>query len=220
MLRNSTIDFLKKLKKNNSREWFESHRKDYEEARDDFAALVLQVIQALSKRDERFGELQPKNCIFRINRDVRFSKDKSPFKTNFGAAFSPQGKKSPGGGFYLHIEPGASFAGGGIWMPDGEQLRKIRQEIDYQAADFKRIVEKKSFLEQFGGLDREAALKNPPKGYEANHPAIEYLKLKNFVTGHALSDQELVSPTLLKTVEKCYREMEPLLFFLQTALSD
>ena len=220
MLRNSTIDFLKKLKKNNSREWFEGHRQMYEEAREDFVELVAQILKSLSRRDARYAEIQPKHCIFRINRDVRFSHDKSPYKTNFGAAFSPQGKKSPGGGFYLHIEPSASFAGGGIWMPEAEQLRKIRQEIDYRAKDFKNIVEKKSFLDLFGGLDREAALKNPPKGYDSENPMIEYLKLKNFVTGHPIPDRELCSADLLKGLEKCFREMEPLMEFLQTAITE
>lgn len=220
MLQKNTIDFLKNLKKNNTKEWFDANRKQYEAAKSDFENVVTDILTALSKHDKRFEELKAKNCIFRINRDVRFSKDKSPYKPNFGAAFAPDGKKSASGGFYVHIEPGQNFIGGGIWMPEAEQLKKIRQEIDYNFKDFTKIVTKKSFRDWFGDLDMEGALKNPPKGYDPDNPAIKYLKLKNFVTGHKLGDKELIDQNLLQTIEDAYKTIKPLLDFLQTAVKD
>lgn len=220
MLQKNTIDFLKKLKNNNNKEWLVANRANYETAKADFELLTKEVLVLLTKWDSRYGDLKPKDCIFRINRDVRFSKDKSPYKTNFGAAFSPGGKKSIGGGFYIHVEPGKSFIGGGIWMPEPEQLRKIRQEIDYNYTAFKKIVSTKSFVTLFNELDKEASLKNPPKGYEPDNQAIEYLKLKSFVTGHSVSDSMLVDKELIKTIGVCYKTLNPLLTFLNTAIID
>lgn len=220
MLQKSTLAFLKKLKKNNDREWMEGHRKEYEAAKEDFEQVVNDILQMLGKEDGRFLALKPRDCIFRLHRDVRFSKNKNPFKTNFGAAFSPGGKKDPAGRYYIHVEPGSSFAGGGIWMPDPEALRRIRQEIDYRFEDFKKIVEKPSFRKRFGELDPADALKKVPKGYEADNPAAEYLKLKHFVTGQALSDEDLCAKNLILSVQGCFAELKPMLAFLGEALAE
>ena len=198
----------------------ETHRKEYEAAKEDFEQLVQSLLQMLGREDERFLALKPRDCIFRLHRDVRFSKNKSPFKTNFGAAFSPGGKKDPTGGYYIHVEPGNSFAGGGTWMPEPDALRRIRQEIDYRLEHFKEIVEKTSFRKRFGALDPADALKKVPKGYAADHPAAEYLKLKHFVTGHALSDEQICSKDLAKLVTGSFADLKPLLGFLGEALAE
>ena len=219
MLRKSTIDFLKSLKKNNNRDWFEANRGDYEAAKADFTTLVEHVLGELGKLDARFLELSAKDCMFRINRDVRFSKDKSPYKTNFGAGFTIGGKKSALGGFYVHVELDHGFIGGGLWMPQPDQLKKIRQEIDYSFHEFNKIIEDKTFKKTFGTLDMENALKNPPKGYEAENPAIEFIKLKSFVTGSAIQNNEWVEKDILTKISTSFKQLNPFISFINTAIS-
>ena len=218
MLQKTTIDYLKKLKKNNQKEWFEANRTAYDEAKSDFIQLVEAVINHLKTIDTRYGELEAKKCIFRMNRDVRFSKDKSPYKINFGASFQIGGKKSPSAGFYLHIEPDQSFAGGGIWMPEADALKKIRQEIDYNGKEFEGIVSAKQFKTLFTSLNESEKLKNPPKGYLPNNEMIEYLKLKNFVTGHNMNNDALQAKDLKKKVAAAFTALNPLIEFLNKAV--
>src|SRR5215210_2309026 len=130
MLEPQTLRFLAQLKKNNNREWFEKHRREYEAARIDFQNFIQLVIDDLGRKDTTVAGLQARDCLFRINRDVRFSKDKSPYKVNFGASIKREGKKSAYAGYYFHLEPGQSFAGGGLWMPGAPAVKKVRQEID------------------------------------------------------------------------------------------
>src|SRR4026207_2423805 len=146
MLQSSTLKFLKDLKKNNNKPWFDANRERYEEAKADFANFIQQVIDVHSKKDKTLASLKAKDCMFRINRDVRFSKDKSPYKTNFGASINKGGKKAFGSaGYYFHLEPGGSFTGGGLYGPAPEELKKTRQEIDYNFTDFKKIIHSKKF---------------------------------------------------------------------------
>lgn len=216
----TTIDFLKKLKINNNKVWFEENRKPYELAKADMEKLVQQVIAGLTALDIRYGELTAKQCMFRINRDVRFSKDKSPYKTNLGAGFSIGGKKSTGAGFYLHIEPEHSFIGGGLWMPPADALKTIRQEIDYQANDFLQIIENKNFKKLFGGLSEAETLKNAPKGYENDHPMLRYLRLKSFVATHPLKDSEVLDKNNLQTIMENVKYLSPLIAFINTAMEE
>lgn len=137
-----------------------------------------------------------------------------------GIVMSLGGKKSPGAGFYLHIEPGNSFVGGGIWGPEADTLRKIRQEIDYNYNEFKTIVESKKFKDFYSELNTEGALKNPPKGYDAENPAIKYLKLKHFVVGKALKDTEMVDNVLLKELTKAFETLQPFLKFLNASVGE
>lgn len=213
MLQKNTLKFLKDLKEHNTKEWMDEHRKIYETAKQDYESFVGSLIPILAKYEPAIGDLTPKQCTFRINRDIRFSQDKSPYKTNFGAAFSRQGKKLPDAGYYFHLEPGQSFVGGGIWMPDGPLLKKIRQEIDYNFSEFERIVTAKSFKKMFGEIDGEK-LKKAPQGYDESNPAIEYLKLKSFTVGTSIPDKELTSSSLLNTCEKVFGEMKPFIDFL------
>ena len=144
MLRLSTLKFLKDLKKNNNKPWFDAHRKEYEAAKIDFATFIQAVIDKHSKSDPTIKSTVAKDCMFRINRDVRFSKDKSPYKTNMGAYINRGGKKSVFAGYYFHCEPGQCFVGGGLWMPMPPELNKVRQEIDYNLDAFIKIMTSKN----------------------------------------------------------------------------
>ena len=222
MLQISTIKFLKDLKKNNNKPWFDANRKQYEAAKTDFAAFIQQVIDALGKKDASIAHLTAKDCLFRINRDVRFSKDKSPYKTNMGAFINAGGKKSNLAGYYFHCEPGACFAGGGMYMPMPPELSKIRQEIDYNLADFKKIIGSKKFKTVYGDLDRDAeyTLSRVPKGYEPTNPAGDYLKLKSYVATYKVPDASLTSKTLVKEVVAAFEALQPLILFLNEAVGE
>ena len=222
MLQQSSIVFLKSLKKNNRKDWFDSNRAKYESAKHDVEEFAAAIIKSLAKADESIAHLQPKDCMFRINRDVRFSKNKSPYKTNMGVYFSKGGKKGNQAGYYFHIEPGASFVAGGLWMPMPEDLKKVRQEIDYNWDEFKKIVQEKKFRTVFGDLERnpEFELSRPPKGYDDTNPAIEYLKLKSLIASSKISDEELTSRNLVKTAVSRFVTMKPFIDFLNRAVEE
>lgn len=219
MLQHTTLKFLTALKKNNNRSWFEENRKVYENAKADFYALTGQLIPALAKYDKSIGHLAVKDCVFRINRDVRFSKDKSPYKNNMACYFNRAGKKSNGAGYYLHIEPGKSMIAGGLWMPESTALANIRQEIDYSFEDWKKLIGttafKKTFIE---GVKSSDTLIRPPKGYDESNPAIEYLKMKSFVVTKQLSDKALLDKSAVNEIVKTFNIMKPFIDFLNTAI--
>lgn len=217
MLQSSTLKFLKDLKKNNNRPWFEGHRKQYEQAKEDFLLLAEKLIAGIATFDPPIAILKAKDCTFRINRDVRFSKDKSPYKNNIAGYFNRNGKKGTGAGYYLHIEPGKSFAAGGLWMPEPKNLVKIRQEIDYSFNDWKKIMGNASFKKTFVEGVKGEALVRPPKGYEENNPAIEYLKLKSFIVSRPFTDEGIQSKTFLKDVANTFKAMKPMIDFLNAA---
>ncbi len=217
MLLPSTIKFLKDLKKNNNRDWFEKHRPAYDSAKTDFANFTQQVIDKFGKTEPSIKNLASKECMFRINRDVRFSKDKSPYKTNMGASINCAGRKAwEKAGYYFQLEPGRSFAGGGIWMPESPQLKKIRQEVDYNFNEFKKIISSKKFKAVFGDLNRssEYVLTRIPKGYETDNPAAEFLKLKSFVAMRIFSEKELLSRDLVKKSVEAFSALQPLVEFI------
>lgn len=220
MLQPSTIRFLKELKKNNNREWFEQNRKQYEAAKEDFAQLVQTIIDKFAKKDEDIAHLKAKDCTFRINRDIRFSKDKSPYKTNMGASINKGGKKIMSAGYYFHLEPGNSFVGGGLYMPMPEDLKKVRQEIDYSFEEFSEIVGSKKFKSVYGDLDRSAehSLSRPPKGYDINNPAVEYLKLKSFIAMTGVPDAALTDNNLVKKITDAFEALMPLIKFMHRAM--
>ena len=220
MLHSSTIKFLKDLKKNNNKPWFDTHRPQYETAKQDFAGFIQLLIDKHGVNDKSIATLKAKECMFRINRDVRFAKDKSPYKTNFGASINKGGKKSMLAGYYFHLEPGRSFVGGGMYVPMPEDLRKVRQEIDYNLDEFKKLVGAKKFKSLYGDLDRseEYSLSRVPKGYEPTNPAAEYLKLKSYIAFVSLSDADLTSKTLVKKAVDAFVTLQPLLNFLNAAV--
>ncbi len=222
MLQSSTIQFLKSLKKNNNREWFEKNRKLYEAAKEDFRILVDRVIEDFGRKDTTIASLNAKNCVFRINRDIRFSKDKSPYKSNMGASINKGGKKAMQAGYYFHCEPGDSFVGGGLWIPEKEELKKVRQEIDYNFEGFKKIIQSKKFVNTYKDLDKspESSLSREPKGYEKDNPAIEYIKLKSWIAMRPLTDEDLLSKDLTKKITTAFETLHPLILFLNEAIEN
>ncbi len=219
IIEKTTFDFLKALKKNNDREWFEKNKSKYEAAKNNFEEFVAELIIQCAKHNKKLEDLEAKKCIFRIYRDVRFSKNKAPYKTNFGAAINAGGRKGEGFDFYLQIGPGISFMGGGAWQPESDKLKKIRQEIDYNAADFKKILNEKKFKNFYGDLMQDHKLVNPPKGYDKNHPEVELLKLNSFVAGYNFEDSLVLEKDFLKKCVEGYRLLMPFNQFLNTAIS-
>ena len=218
MIQPSTIQFLKSLHKNNNREWFLKNKSSYEAAKDNYLNFVEEVLLSIRKFDPSLSELVPKQCVFRINRDVRFSKNKDPYKNNFGASFSKGAKKINAAGYYFHLEPGASFIGGGLWMPEAHDLQKIRQEIDYSFKEFKTIIGDAKFKNTFGALTKEAKLSRPPKGYDMDNPAIEYLKLKSYTAVVPITDKEVLDVNLVKHTLTVFKTLSPLVQFLNRAI--
>ncbi|MDP2421553.1 DUF2461 domain-containing protein [Sediminibacterium sp.] len=223
MLNPKTLQFLSKLKKNNSREWFNQHRDDYDAAKENFIELVNHILANSSQFDEELSLLTYKDCIFRINRDVRFSKNKDPYKNNMAAYFVKGGKKSWLAGYYFHCEPGGkSFIGGGLYGGEPDQIKKVRQEIDYNWEEFKGILQHKQFKNLFEDLSRQEGMSliREPKGYEKDNPAIDYIKLKNFIVSVPVTDEELTDKKLIKKMITCFTAMQPLLQFLNRAMED
>jgi uncharacterized protein (TIGR02453 family) len=222
MLAVSTISFLQALKKNNNKEWFEKNRDKYEASKLDFENFVGAVLDKLKVTDPAIAELKPKDCTFRINRDVRFSKNKAPYKTNMAMYISNGGKKSNKAGYYLHLEPGSAFLAGGVWMPTPEDLKKIRQEIDYSFDAFKKILSASTFKKAFEDLEitDETTLVRAPKGYEEQNAAIKYIKLKSFIATTTLNDDILTSKELVKQVTTQFEILKPLIDFINVAVDD
>lgn len=220
MIEPQTLKFLSQLKKNNNKPWFDAHRAQYEAARIDFTNFIQLVIDALQKSDTNITGITAKDSQFRINRDIRFSKDKRPYKENFGAFIARGGKKSIYAGYYFHLAPGNSFAGGGLWQPEPANLKKVRQEIDYNWEEFQSIVKNKTFKKTFDDLYKgeDMSLKRMPKGYEEDHPAIDYLKLQSLIAETTFTDNELTKSTLHKKTLSAFQALQPLLNFINRSL--
>ena len=218
MIQSSTFKFLKELKANNNREWFNEHKGEYEAAKKNFEEFIDKLIDGISTFDTGVRGLQAKKCVFRIYRDVRFSHDKSPYKINFGASINPGGKKLIKAGYYFHIEPGASFIGGGVYMPASPQLHAVRLAIYNNTKEFKKIITKKSFANSFGGLWGEK-LKTSPKDFPKDFADIDLLRFKSYVVGQDnKKDKEILTPDLLKNSIKLCKEMYPFLSFINKAI--
>lgn len=220
MIKAESLAFLKQLAENNNREWFQKNKAGYDAARQDALALTTDIIKGLAKIDPVIpAELEAKNCLMRVYRDIRFSKDKTPYKTNIGIAISATGKNFNGAGYYLHIEPSKSFVAAGHWMPAPEHLKAIRQEIDYNGSEFRLILADKKFMEHFGSLSTEDKLKTVPKGYNSDHPDIEFLKLKSFTASASLTNAELQKPGAAKHIVDMFASLGPLMVFLRNAIA-
>jgi len=222
MIKESTLKFLRDLKKNNNREWFAENRTRYEDAKKDFELFIEKLISALAKSDPYLKDLQPKDCVFRIYRDVRFSKNKDPYKTNFGASIKRGGRKSPYCGFYIQIEPQGewgTFIAGGYWMPESALLKKIRQEIEYNHDEFIKIIENKNFKKHLTLLE-DHKLKKLPKGIPADHPAGEYLKYTSFIASQDIDTPQVKDAKIIKACVSAYTAMLPLLNFLNRVNDD
>ncbi len=212
-----TLDFLLALQANNNKPWFQAHRAEYEAARQCFENYVDGFIQEF-RPIEDFENLSAKDCAFRIYRDVRFSKDKAPYRSNMAASVALGGKHSLRAPYYIHIEPpDHSFLAGGIYMPTPDQLAAIRRAIDRDPSRLKAAIRSKSFKKYFGSLSGEQ-LKTPPRGYDGDHPEIELLKYKQFITSYALADKDVLSPRLVARTVEVFTALKPLLDFLNDAV--
>jgi uncharacterized protein (TIGR02453 family) len=220
MIKAETFQFLRDIKVNNNREWFSINKLRHDEARQNVLDFIAEVIKGLAKADLAIpADLDPKDCVMRIYRDIRFSLDKTPYKTNFGAGISPFGKNFNGPGYYLHISPDECFVAAGCWLPEKEHLRLIRQEIDYNSSDFRQTLENLSLNNSKARLDTDRQLKTSPKGYPSDHPDIEFLKLKSFTVTIPLSSSDLLKPGALNKVVDSLSSLYPFILFLRNAVS-
>lgn len=219
MISQSTIHFLADLKVNNNRDWFNANRIRYENSRSEYFAFVNQLIAGIKHFDHSIGTLEAKECTFRINRDIRFSPNKEPYKTNMGAYMARGGRKSPYAGYYFHLEPGASFVSGGIYMAPPENMKIIRVEMDTYSEEFLAIVNGKKFKGSFPQFDSES-LKRIPQGFSVDSPVAEYLKMKHITPFREMKDTELTSNNLLISTLEAFSNMQPLVAFLNRALEE
>lgn len=217
MLQPATLHFLRDLAANNTKDWFDAHRADYDAARKDFETFVDRLRSALTPLVPQLEGQRAKDLTFRVFRDVRFSKDKRPYKENFGAYFCRAGKKAADAGYYLHLQPGKAFLAAGLWMPEGPLLKAVRQEIDYNLDEFRGIVEDKSYKKVFPQLEGER-LKTPPQGYPADHPGLDYLKQKSFISSSAVPDTFLTGKDAVKKCVAIFEKGKPLVDFLNRAM--
>ena len=209
--------FLTSLEKNNNREWFEKNKKQYLSAKESFDVFVQILIQTAKSIDPGIGYLEPRDCTFRIYRDVRFSREKTPFKTNFGAYISKGGKNSDWAGFYFHLEPSGSFTAGGKWQPQGPALKAIREAILYDPKAFRSIIENSSFKKHFREFMGEK-LKTAPQGVAKDHPDIDLLRFKSYVVSKDLSPELMGSDKLVEEIASAWKEIKKLNDFLNQAM--
>lgn len=221
MLSKDTLQFLDDLQTNNNRDWFLENKKRYEAFKKDYQQLVADLLDAMKPLDSSLEMLEVKNCTFRINRDIRFSKDKSPYKSHLGVWLSSGAKGQNRSGYYIHLEKGASFIAGGLYCPEAEDLKKMRKEIAYFHDDLEAILDEKHFKKEFNDFDRNEknTLKNPPRGYEKEHPAIEFLKLKSFESSQRIDISEVTKKDFVATMSKKLMALKPLNDFINRALT-
>lgn len=222
MLTQESLQFLDDLKANNNREWFLDNKKRYEIFKKDYHQLVGDFLDVMKPLDPSLEMLEVKNCTFRINRDIRFSKDKSPYKAHLGVWLSSGAKGKNRSGYYVHIEKDKCFIAGGFYCPEAEDLKKVRKEIAFFYEDLEAILKEKNFKKEFGDFDRNesSVLKNPPRGYEKDHPAIEYLKLKSFEASQKFDISEVLKKDFVETMSKKLIALKPLNDFINRAVTD
>jgi len=213
MINKDIFKFLTELKKNNHKEWFNNNKHVYEKLKQEFEGIVSEIINSISEFDSGIKNLETKDCIFRIYKDIRFSKDKTPYKTNFGAFFVPGGKKSGMAGYYLHIEPGECFIGGGIYMPPSPVLKKLREEIFYNYDAFLKIISDKEFVRNFKEISGSRTTMMP-KGFDKNFKGADYLKFKDYTVICPVSDEFLMSKDAFKKTTAVFKTMKPFNDFL------
>lgn len=207
------FEFLRQVRENNNREWFAQNKATYDEIVKENKVFFNQVYSELQKHDSLEGI-----HIFRIYKDVRFSKDKLPYKTNFGASFS-RTKPLLRGGYYVHLEPDNSFVGGGFWAPNNEDLFRIRKEFEMDTTEIQKITSDKTFLKYFGELRGEDGVKTAPKGFDKNHPAIDLIKKKQYVVMRKFSDKEVFSADFQKEIIATFLAMRPLFDYMSEVLT-
>ena len=221
MLSKETLQFLDDLKANNNRDWFLENKKRYEAFKKDYQQLVADLLDAMKPLDPSLEMLEVKNCTFRINRDIRFSKDKTPYKSHLGIWLSSGAKGLNRSGYYIHLEKGASFIAGGLYCPESDDLKKMRKEIAYFHDDLEAVLAEKDFKREFGDFDRNEkdTLKNPPRGYDKEHPAIELLKLKSFESSQKIEFSAAAKKDFVAVMSQKLIVLKPLNDFINRALT-
>lgn len=213
-----TLNFLSTLEINNNREWFNENKQLYLQAKENVENVVNEIISGVSEFDESVERLEAKNCIFRIYKDTRFSKDKTPYKTNIGASLVEKGPKTLNhAGYYVHLEPGKSFLAGGVYMTESKNLKAIRERISSEGDNFLKILNKKSFKDNLEL--RGDRLVKVPQGFDKENPMGDYLKFKQFTVFHSLSDEDVLNKDFVKNTVKIFKEIYPFNQFLNDAIS-
>ncbi len=208
----ATLKFLKDLEKNNNRDWFLGHNAQYEAALKNVNVFKDQVVKDLNKKD-----VIEEGKIFRIYRDIRFSKDKTPYKNHFGIHFK-RASKARRGGYYLHLQPGEAFVGGGFWEPESADLKRIRDEFAHDDKTIRKIIAQKKFVQYFGTLEGDE-LKTAPSGYDRDHPAIDLIRKKNYLINRKFTDKEVTSPGFVKEVVLTFEAMRPFFDYMSEVLT-
>ncbi len=220
MITKEALQFLKDLIANNNTEWMHANKKRYENYKKDYHNFIASLLVEMKQLDPTLEPLEVKNCTFRINRDIRFSKDKSPYKTNMGAWFTQNKNRKNSPGYYVHFEKGSSFLAGGVWCPEPSELKLIRKEIEFFHDDLEAIVSDKTFKKEYTAITREEnnVLKKAPKDFDPNHPAIEFLKLKSYTASQKIDDNWFTQPDFSKKVAQKLIALKQMNDFLRRAL--
>lgn len=220
MITKEALQFLDDLIANNNTEWMHANKKRYENYKKDYHNFITSILSEIKPLDPTLEPLEVKNCTFRINRDIRFSKDKSPYKTNMGVWFTQNKNRKNSPGYYIHFERGNSFVAGGVWCPEPNELKLIRKEIEFFHDDLEAIVTDKTFKKEYADLTRDEGnmLKKAPKDIDPNHPAIEFLKLKSYTASQKIEDDWFTQPDFSKKVAQKLITLKPMNDFLRRAL--
>ncbi|OOF93461.1 hypothetical protein ASPCADRAFT_173248 [Aspergillus carbonarius ITEM 5010] len=229
----NTMLFLQDLTEHNEREWLKAHDADYRASKKDWETFVETLTEGIIEKDGTIPELPVKDLVFRIHRDIRFSKDPTPYKTHFSAAWSRTGKKGPYAAYYVHCQPGSCFVGSGLWMPQADKLALLREDIDRNSHRLKAVLTEKEIRHEiFDGIsddeevavaafvnhNKESALKTKPKGYDLDNENIQLLRLRSFTIGRPLSDEELLSPNAPERIAALIGIMEPFVTYLNSVV--
>jgi len=220
MITREALQFLADLIANNNTEWMHANKKRYESYKKDYHSYIASILAEMKLLDPTLEPLEVKNCTFRINRDIRFSKDKSPYKTNMGVWFTQNKNRKNSPGYYIHFEKGMSFIAGGVWCPEPGELKLIRKEIEFFHDDLEAIVSDKAFKNEFKELTRDESntLKKAPKDFDSNHPAIEFLKLKSYTASKKIDDKLFTESDFSKKIAQKLIALKPINDFLRRAL--
>lgn len=220
MIQKSSLQFLSDLKENNNREWFLANKLRYENYKKDYHQFISDLLEPMMQGDSNLSNLQVKNCTFRINRDIRFSKDKSPYKTHMGIWMSVNSNIKNAPGYYIQIDNDNCFIAGGLYCPEASELKKIRKEVAFFYDELEEIIANKNFKKEFKDLDRDPGqmLKTAPKDYEKDHPAIEFLKLKSVTASHKFDNTIVFDKNAATLLATKLLVLKPLNDFLNRAI--
>jgi len=213
MINNNIFSFLNDLKQNNNKEWFLNHKENHDAIKIHLETIVNELIIKLSKFDSEVSYLKAKDCLFRIYKDVRFSKDKTPYKTNVGIYIVNGGKKSGKAGYYINIEPDNCFIGGGVYMPQPDVLKKVRTEIYYNFNEFKKVISNSNFKKYFGQVSGRT-ISIAPKGFDKDFEGIEYLKFKDYTVINKVTEKYFLQNDFINNTVTVLKAMKPFNDFL------